>query len=288
MSALVMGALWAGAAVGLLVIVAGLRGRQLLPRRRSAIRPEHNTKRPTVLLVGSIVTGLVVFGTTGWPVAGLAVAMIVLGAPRLIGSRDRRADSIARTEAMATWTELIRDNMAGAAGLEQALVATVDVCPAAIAPEVSRFGRRLQHEPLGDALAALGDDLDHPSSDLVVVALANAARMEGRDVGALLGRLAESIRADVRMRLRVEVGRARIRTSARIVIAVTGFTMVFLYVSAPSLLAAYDSLFGQLWLALVFAVFALGLWLMDVYSQIEMPQRFSARRHMSTNDRGGR
>ena len=42
--------------------------------------------------------------------------------------------------------------------------------------------------------------------------------MEGRDIGALLSRLADSIRTDVRMRLRVEVGRARIRTSARIVI----------------------------------------------------------------------
>lgn len=288
MNALTMGAIWAGAAVGILVIVAGLRGHRLLPERTRPNQPRSESQRTTAVVIGAVVAGVVVYGITGWPVAGLAVAATALVAPRLVGARERRANNIARTEAIATWTELIRDNMAGAAGLEQALMASVGVCPGGIAAEVGRFGRRLEHEPLGDALAALGDDLDHPSADLVVAALANAARMEGRDVGALLSRLAESIRADVRMRLRVEVGRARIRTSARIVIAVTGFTMVFLYLSAPSLLEAYDSLAGQVWLAFVFAIFALGLWLMDTYSQIEMPQRFSARRRSATTDRSGR
>jgi tight adherence protein B len=212
-------------------------------------------------------------------VAALATATIVLGAPRLFGDKADRARGIARTEAIAVWAELIRDNMAGAAGLEQALLASANVCPQAIEVEVWRFARRLEHEPLGDALAALGDDLNHPSSDLVVAALANAARMEGRDIGALLSRLAESIRADVRMRLRVEVGRARIRTSARIVIGVTLFTMLFMYVFSRSLLEAYDSPAGQAWLVLVFAIFALGLWLMNTYGQVEMPERFSARRH---------
>lgn len=288
MNALTMGAIWAGAAVGILVILAGLRGHRLLPERTRPTQPRSESQRTTAVVIGAVVAGVVVYGITGWPVAGLAVAGTALVAPRLVGARERRANNIARTEAIATWTELIRDNMAGAAGLEQALMASVGVCPVAIATEVGRFGRRLEHEPLGDALAALGDDLDHPSADLVVAALANAARMEGRDVGALLSRLAESIRADVRMRLRVEVGRARIRTSARIVIAVTGFTMVFLYLSAPSLLEAYDSLAGQVWLAVVFAIFALGLWLMDTYSQIEMPQRFSARRRSASTDRSGR
>ena len=284
MNALTMGAIWAGAAVGLLIAVAGLRGHRLLP---DAARPTIGgirAERRVVWVAGAGVASLVVYGVTGWPVAAFAIAVVVLGGPRLFGGRARRADSIARTEAIATWTELIRDNMAGAAGLEQALVASVGVCPEAISTEVRRFGRRLEHERLVEALAGLGDDLDHPSADLVVAALANAARMEGRDLGALLGRLAESTRADVRMRLRVEVGRARIRTSARIVIAVTGFTMAFLYVSAPALLEAYDSLAGQAWLALVFAIFALGLWLMDAYSQIEMPQRFSARRTATAHE----
>ena len=111
-----------------------------------------------------------------------------------------------------------------------------------------------------------------------MASLANAARMEARELGPLLSRLAESIRGDVRMRLRVEVGRTRIRTSARIVLAVTVATILFLFFFSRSLLDAYDTTSGQLWLAVVFAVFALGGWLIRVYGRIEMPERFSARR----------
>ena len=173
---------------------------------------------------------------------------------------------------------MIRDNMAGAAGLEQALMATAEVAPKPIATEVHRFARRLESVALPEALALLGDDLNHPSADLVVAALANAARMEGRDLGSLLTRLAESIRGDVRMRLRVEVGRARIRTSARVVMAVTLVTIVFMYIFSRPLLAVYDTPVGQLWLLVVLVIFGLGGWMLSHYSQIEMPDRFSARR----------
>ncbi len=173
---------------------------------------------------------------------------------------------------------MIRDNMAGAAGLEQALMATGHLAPDPIAAEVHRFSRRLEDTALPDALALLCDELNHPSADLVVAALANAARMEGRDLGPLLSRLAESIRGDVRMRLRVEVGRARIRTSVRIVMGVTVLTTVFMYLFSRPLLDVYDTPTGQLWLLVVLAIFGLGGWMLGHYSQVEMPERFSARR----------
>lgn len=279
MDALVMGSLCAGAALGVALILAGIRGIPVLPDTRRAFPEWMRPDRIVATSAVGVLAGIAVLALTGWPVAAVATCVSVLAAPRMLGGKALRQHAIARTEAIAAWAELIRDNMAGAAGLEQALLASASVCPDAIAPEVRRFAHRLETEPLADALAALGDDLDHPSSDLIVAALANAARMESRDVGGLLSRLAESIRADVRMRLRVEVGRARIRTSARIVIAVTVFTMLFLYLFSRSLLEAYDTVAGQLWLLVVFGVFGLGLWLMEAYSQLEMPDRFSARRH---------
>ena len=171
--------------------------------------------------------------------------------------------------------------MAGAAGLEQALMAASHVAPTAIRIEVRRFARRLEDRPLAEALAMLGDDLQHPSADLVVAALVNAARMETRDLGSLLGRLADSIRGDVRMRLRVEVGRTRIRTSARIVMGVTVFTAAFIFLFSRDLLSVYDTPAGQAWLVVVLAFFMLGMWLLDRFSQIEMPERFTARRPSS-------
>ncbi len=120
--------------------------------------------------------------------------------------------------------------------------------------------------------------LDHPSADLLVAALAAAGRLEARDLGSLLARLAEAIRGDVRMRVRVEVGRARIRTSARIAVATTVATVAFLYLFARHLLEPYDTWAGQAWLLVVAGVFFAAGWLLHRYSRLEAPERFTLRR----------
>ncbi|MBT8208825.1 MAG: hypothetical protein KJO18_11155 [Acidimicrobiia bacterium] len=276
MGTFVFAAASAGIGLGFLLFIQGLRGREILPDRAPSIRALGNGSN-LARVAGAAAAALVVLAITSWPVAAAAAFVLAVSGPRMMGGRQERADSIARTQAVATWTEMIRDNMAGAAGLEQALIATGPVAPDAIAPEVRRFVHRIDDMPLGQALARLGDDLNHPSADLVVAALTNAVRMESRQLGPLLTRLADSIRGDVRMRLRVEVGRARIRTSARIVMGVTAFTVAFLYIFSRELLDVYDTPIGQVWLLVVLGIFAVGGWLMNHYSQIEMPERFSAR-----------
>jgi hypothetical protein len=79
------------------------------------------------------------------------------------------------------------------------------------------------------------------------------------------------------MRVRVETGRARIRTSAKIVVGWTLATAVVLYVFDRPLLAGYSSLGGQLWLAVVFAVWAMAGWMIRRLGHIELPERFVAR-----------
>jgi len=138
--------------------------------------------------------------------------------------------------------------------------------------------------PLVESLRLLGDELDHPSADLVVVAIAKASKMEVRELNPLLTRLASSIRDDVRMRLRVEVSRARIRQSSRIVIGFTIAFMVLLYAFGRSLLEPYDTAFGQVWLAAVVGVFAAAAMLIRQYSKLEVPVRFAVRRTVSSNE----
>lgn len=279
MNVLIAAVFGAGIGLGLVLLAAGIRGHRVLPSLTGLVRGAARTQSAVAWLAGATVAGLVVYGLLGWPVAALLAGGAVLWLPRPLAARHGRDRVVARTEAIASWAEMIRDNMAGSAGLEQALLASSRVAPPAIAPELRRFASRLEHHRLTDALVRLGQDLDHPSADMVVVALVNAARMEARDLGPLLGRLADTIRSDVRMRLRVEVGRARIRTSARIVAATTAVTIGFLFVFSRQLLAAYDSTAGQLWLLVVAAVFAAGGWMLHTYGQIEMPERFSARAH---------
>jgi Flp pilus assembly protein TadB len=230
-----------------------------------------------VWLATAAVAGLAVGLVTGWPVAGLGTALGVLTGPAALGGTARRQQETATAEAIATWADMIRDTMAGASGLEESLIQTAAVAPAAIRPQLEAFALRLRHQPLDGALDRLASDLNHSSADLIVASLAAAARLQARDLGGLLARLAEAIRGDVRMRTRVEVGRARIRTSARIAVATTAATMVFLYLFAGHLLEPYDTTAGQGWLGVVMAVFFGAGLMLHHYSHLEVPERFTLR-----------
>lgn len=281
-----MAALCAGAALGVLMILQGVRGNAILPEISSIFPSGTSTAAATAWCAGAIVAAMVVVAVTRWVGAAIGVLIMTLGMPWFFGGASASKREMEKTQAIATWAEMIRDNMAGAAGLEQALMASADVAPQAIAREVRVFVNQLEIRPVAESLAVLGDELDHPAADLVVVSLANAARMEGRDLGPLLTRLAESIRADVRMRQRVEIGRARIRTSSKIVLGVTLFTIALVYMTSRDLLGVYDTVAGQFWLMGIFALFIGSLWLMNWYAEIDLPERFSARRARSRLDLG--
>ncbi len=267
--------------LGLLLLIGGVRGRRYLPSGRAIAARVFGTQveREAMLLslAAALVAAIVVVVATGWPVAavGAGIAVVMLRRGSGLSADHRRY--VSRTNAVASWAELVRDNMAGAAGLEQALLASVEVAPGPIVNELRRFVLNLERRSLVESLHQLGEDLDHPSADLVIAALTNAAVMEVRELGPLLGRLAEATRADTRMRERVEVGRARIRTSARIVVATTTLTIGLLWLFARNLLVAYDSLAGQLWMCVVGSIFIIGGSALRSYSRFDMPQRFEAR-----------
>lgn len=273
-----MAALGAGAGLGLFLVFLGVRGVPILPPIDALFPAGTGSGLATAWVVGGLLIGLLMLALTGWVGAAVGAAALVLGLPWFFGGTRLSGLEIERTQAIASWTEMIRDNLAGAAGLEQALQSTASIAPTPIAREVRSFANRLENQPVADALVHLGAELNHPAADLVVVSLANASRMESRDLGPLLTRLSESIRADVRMRLRVEVGRSRIRTSSKIVLAVTIFTMGMIYFTSRDLLAVYDTLEGQFWLLAIFALFIGSLWLMNFYARIDLPDRFTARR----------
>ena len=262
---------------GLWLAITAVRGVRVVPDARRFVPKAVPAERAVVWLATAAVAGLVVGLVTGWPVAGLGTALGVLTGPAALGGTARRQQQTATAEAVATWADMIRDTMAGASGLEESLIQTAAVAPEAIRPQLEAFASRLRHQPLDVALDRLAFDLNHSSADLIVASLAAAARLQARDLGGLLARLAEAIRGDVRMRTRVEVGRARIRTSARIAVGTTAATMVFLYLFAGHLLQPYDTTAGQGWLVVVMAVF-FGAGLMLVrYSRLEVPERFTLR-----------
>lgn len=263
---------------GLWLAVTAARGVRVLPAAYRLVPKAVPAERAAAWLALALGAGVVVGFGTGWPVAGIGTAAAVVAGPAALGGSARRQEETARAEAIATWADMIRDTMAGASGLEESLIQTAAVGPAAIRPHLQTFALRLRHQPLDVALDGLAADLNHSSADLIVASLAAAARLEARDLGGLLARLAEAIRGDVRMRVRVEVGRTRIRTSARIAVATTAATVVFLYLFARHLLEPYDTSTGQVWLVVVMAVFFGAGVMLSHFSRLEVPERFTLRR----------
>jgi Flp pilus assembly protein TadB len=277
MNALVALALGAGIGLGVLLVGAGVRGRQVLPAA-SARHDVGLSPRRLLALATAMLGGFVALALTGWPVAGAVTAIAVILAPRLLSTGNEHRREIALVEAIASWAEMVRDTIAAAAGLEQAVAATETIAPAPLADAVAGLAHRMQFEPLPAALRQFADEVDHPTCDFVVAALVIAAEKEARDLGPLLGQLAECARDEARMHTRVWVDRAKTRTSVRVIaVCVVAFAAGLLLFSRRYL-EPYDTVGGQLMLVAIAGLFAGSLVGMQRLGRISLPERFVARR----------
>lgn len=218
-----------------------------------------------------------VAAVTRWPVAAISAGVLTWIWPDLFGGARESRAQLARLEAVATWTESLRDTMAAAVGLEQAIVASVEVAPESITPQLQRLAGRLRsHIPLAQALATFAEEFDDASVDLVVAALIMNARLRGSGLVGTLTALASTAREELEMRTRVEETRKNLRRSARVIIAVTVLFAGGLLLLSRDYLSPYGSLAGQLMLLLVVGGFAAGfLWIRSA-SRVDPPPRFLA------------
>jgi Flp pilus assembly protein TadB len=218
--------------------------------------------RLTRRLLPALGIAILVLVITRWPVAGLLAGIAVAFAPAVIGrtSTERATD---RIEAIAVWTELLRDTLAASAGLGGAIVATAPMAPPVIREPVMRLADRLDSAvPVPEALRAFATEVDDRSCDMVVCALLLAATSRAQRLADLLGALSESIRDEVAMRLRVEASRVSARSSVRTVIVFSLLFVAVLMMVARSYLAPFGTPLGQLMLAAVGGCYAAGIALM--------------------------
>jgi hypothetical protein len=259
-----------GIALGVLLVISGWQTTSVLSIRRA--RTLDRQLRDRVLRAAALGLGILVL--TRWPVAAIACATLAWFSPELLGGRAAREAGVARTEAIATWTEMLRDTIAAAHGLEAAITATAPIAPAPIRSEVIALAVAIEREPLPVALRRLADDLAHPIADLVVAALAVAANGSVRDLAELLGTLALAARDEAAMQLRIEAARARMRTAVRVITACTVVTAGGLVALNPSYVSTYTSALGQLTLAVIAVCWGSALWWLSQMSRFQTPDRF--------------
>lgn len=270
--------LGAGLGAGAWLVVWALRRPATAVRGRSGrLLPSPSTYGDIGrrLILAAVVATLALV-VTRWPVAVLAAGALGFFGRDLFGGRGRRAATVDRSVAVAAWSEMLRDTLTASSGLEEAIAATAPLAAPSIRPALAGLVAQFGRVPLAGALARFADVLADPTADLVVSALILAARGEAQNLAELLGSLAEAARDDADMRLRVDANRARIRTSVRVIGAVTVAMIAALVLFNGSYLRPFDSVGGQAVLALVFAGFAGGLLWLHVMSRYRAPDRFLA------------
>ena len=226
------------------------------------------------ILMGAVV-GVLLLLLTRWIVLAVAGGCLVFLWPMLFGGTRQEKLAAAKIEALAAWAESLRDTIAGAVGLEQAIPSTVYAASPAIRPTLILLADRMRMRvPLGVALRQFADELDDPTADLIVSALIMNARLRGPGLRHLLGALADTARAELDMRQRIAASRAGTRRSAQIVVIFSILVMLGLALFNRSFVAPYESVQGQLVLLVVVILFALGMMWMRRLSGVRLPRRF--------------
>jgi len=279
--------LGAGLAIAGWLIVTGLRS-QPVPQRAGRARRRPAGTHSTLRIVGALAAAAVVGAATRWPVAALLAAAAAWLLPPVLGPDTPHRRSLERIEAIAAWAEDLAGTLQGAAGIEQAILETAASAPAEIRTELDplveaiRAGVRLPQ-----ALRALADELGDPTADLVINVLLQAAAHQARDIATGLTGVGRAARRQASMRMRVAAGRARIRTSTRIVITVVITAAVLLAMFAQNLLRPYGTPLGQVILAVLGAGFGGALVWMVRTGRVEDLPRILTRTPTEARESGG-
>ena len=253
----------AGALIGggIAVAVAGARSGTLLVARESLPRKERRPAANRLARAGmGVGTAVVVLGATGWPLAAFLAGTAGTVLPGLTAGRRQRIDQRAVVEAIAAWTEMLRDAVASGRGVQEAVAITAPLAPAALREATLSLRARSVRGPLAPALRAFADEVADPMADLVAATLSLAATREVRELSDLLGALARTTRQRAALRMAAEAGRAGMRTTARAIGGLTVALLAGLIALQPAYLAPYATPAGQVVAAAAAGWFGLGFW----------------------------
>lgn len=257
--------------VAVVLVVAGVLGADVGWARRGSGSGRRDWRR---LTAAAVAAGVVLLATR-WLAVGVAIGALVAVWPRVFGGARSARAQIDRLEALAAWTESLRDMVATGIGLPEALPASTAAASPLLIPALTGLVDRLHaREPVADALRGFADDLDDVTADLVVAALLLNANAQGRQLHAVLSSLATSTRAELAMRRAVQADRRSTRRGVQIVLVVTVLMALGLRLLNPSYVAPYQSAVGQLVLAVVVGLFAAGFVWLHRLSRLPVPARF--------------
>ena len=163
MSALLIALCGAVAGLGCLISLIGARGERLLSSNSTSKKHAKRRIQPSFLIAPFV--GAAVYILSGWIIVGLVACVAICLVPGIGATPAHRRDEQVIVEAIASWTEQLRDTLAGSHGLEQVIIATAPHAPLAIASAVERLSIFISYGSLSDGLRRFAEDVDHPVKD---------------------------------------------------------------------------------------------------------------------------
>ncbi|MCW2749760.1 MAG: hypothetical protein JWR83_870, partial [Aeromicrobium sp.] len=203
----VIAAIAAGVALsfGALLIITAL-----LPAREETepvVRMRVDVRRIGSRALVAVMVAVAVLAATRWVLPALVCGAMGWWVTGLIADRDRRGPGeLERVEALATWTEQLRDVLMAGDQPIGAIQATVATCPEPVRPQVRALASRLGRQPEQVVLRQFADDLDDPTADLIAAGLLVALTKGGR-AERVLSSLAQQARHQAERRKLLEAER---------------------------------------------------------------------------------
>ena len=260
-------------------------------RRNKAARKAVGRRRLATRTLIALTAGLLMAAATGWPVAGLGTVALVLSWDKVAGGLAAERTATIKVEALAAWTETLRDTMAGAAGLEQAIPAAARTAHPLLAEPMAAMVERLSSRmPVPEALQAFADEVDDPDADVIIATLILNSQLRGPGLGGVLRSLSKSAREMAHVRARITAQRAQSRRGVQIIVVATVGIIAYTAVFDHGFVAAYDSPVGELVLAVILILFAAAFAWMRKLAQVDVGGRILQRPapHQSAPVREGR
>ena len=265
-----IGVLLLSSALGVLSIIV------LLSRDRPGATPRTQPDRALAARIGAgVAAAAVVVAGSGWLLPAIVIGAMAFHAVGIWQRRDRRAvGDIERTDALAAWIENLRDVLIAGDQPIGAITATVPTCPPAIRPQVRRLAASLGRQDPELVFRRFADEINDPLGDLIAAGLLIAVGRGARTV-AVLTTLAQQARLQADRRRLVEAERAPVQREVRMLSVVMGALIAaFMLLGRADYLEPYSTVEGQIFLAVVLAIYAGLLLRVQRLARYPRPARF--------------
>ena len=251
--------------IGVLLIVSGVIPREVddrvaRPKKPITFQPGVDLRH----LGAAIASMLIISALTKWWAVGLLADGAWFLVPMMVAERASHVAQRVRLVALAGWVESVRDLLAAASGIEEAVAKSAETLSedSPVREPVWRLLATTDALGLREGLRRFGEEIADPVGDYIAATLLVASERPSAVVHAQLSEAAQTARESVIVRERIEASRARMWTASS-TIAVISLVMVgFVIGTQPTYAAWYASPAGQMILLACGLAELVGMWWM--------------------------